>query len=88
MRSVTVSEGVGIRDMVVRQTGEIIMTNKDKKVRCVSKNGTVITLIDTAPFDPLWCMPYLARPDSCVHEWPRRKEPRGHLLTRLQAEVE
>ena len=52
IRSVTVEKGVGIMGATVTPTGEVIVTNYDKKVRCVSENGTVTTLIDTAPFMP------------------------------------
>ncbi|KAK3084057.1 hypothetical protein FSP39_007419 [Pinctada imbricata] len=50
VRSVTVGCGEGINDMVITQSGEMIVTCKDKKVRCVSVSGKVSTMIDTAPF--------------------------------------
>ena len=52
IRCVTVAKGVGIWDTAVTPTGEIIITNKDKKVRRVSVDGTVTILIDTATFEP------------------------------------
>ena len=52
IKSVTVAKGVGIRDTVVTSTGEIFVTNEDKKVRRVSVNGTVTILIDTELFKP------------------------------------
>ena len=48
-RSLVVMEKVGINDMVVGQSGEIIVTNMDKKVRRVSVDGEMTTLIDTSP---------------------------------------
>ena len=51
IKSVTVAKGVGILDTAVTPTGEIIVTNTDNKVRRVSIDGTVVILIDTAPFD-------------------------------------
>ena len=51
VRSVTVMKGVGINDLVVKMSGEMIITNTDKKVRMVDKAGRVTTLIDTTPFD-------------------------------------
>ena len=51
IKSVTVAKGVGIWDIKVTPTGEIIVTNKDK-VRRVSVDGTVTTLIETEPFVP------------------------------------
>ena len=50
IRSLVVKEKVEINDMVVTPSGEIIVTNDDKKVRHVSVDGVVTTLIDTAPF--------------------------------------
>ncbi|KAK3082727.1 hypothetical protein FSP39_003586 [Pinctada imbricata] len=50
VRSVTVGGGEGINDMVITQSGEMIVTCTDKKVRCVSVSGKVSTRIDTAPF--------------------------------------
>ena len=52
IRSITVVNGVGIWDTAVTSTGEIIVTNRDNKVRRVSVDGTVSIMIDTAPFDP------------------------------------
>ena len=52
IRSVTVEKGVGIMGAAITLTGRVIVTNYDKKVRCVSENDTVTTLIDTAPFMP------------------------------------
>ncbi|KAK3087323.1 hypothetical protein FSP39_004682 [Pinctada imbricata] len=50
VRSVTVEGSEGINDMAITQSGEMIVTCEDKKVRCVSVNGKVSTMIDTAPF--------------------------------------
>ena len=50
IRSVTVQKEIGINDMVVKPSREIIVANSDKKVRRVSVDGIITTLIDTAPF--------------------------------------
>ena len=50
LRSVTVKKEVGINDMVVKQSKEIIVANTDQKVRMVNGKGKVTTLINTAPF--------------------------------------
>ena len=52
IRCVTAANGVGIEDTAVTPTGEIIVTNSDKKVRRVAVDGKVSILIDTAPFVP------------------------------------
>ena len=49
---VTVAKGVGIWDTAVTPTGEIIVTNRDNKIRRVAADGTVAILTDTAPFVP------------------------------------
>ncbi|KAK3088466.1 hypothetical protein FSP39_019533 [Pinctada imbricata] len=49
VRSVTVNDGGGIIDMAITQSEEMIVTCKDKKMRRVSVNGKVSTMIDT-PF--------------------------------------
>ncbi|KAK3088284.1 hypothetical protein FSP39_017106 [Pinctada imbricata] len=51
VRSVTVKGGDGINDMAITYSGEMIVACDDKKVRCVSVNGKVSTMIDTTPFD-------------------------------------
>ena len=51
LRSVTVRKEVSIWDMVVKRSGDVIVTNTDKKVRMVNSKGKVTTLINTAPFD-------------------------------------
>ena len=54
LRSVTIrnflSSVDGIKDMVVKRSGDIIVTNTDQKVRMVNGKGKVTTLINTAPF--------------------------------------
>ncbi|KAK3082744.1 hypothetical protein FSP39_004101 [Pinctada imbricata] len=50
VRSVTVEGSEGINDMAITQSGEMIVTCTDKKVRRVSVNGKVSTMIDAAPF--------------------------------------
>ena len=50
-RSVTVRKEVGINDMEVKRSGEVIVTNSDKKVRMVDAKGKVTTLINTAPYE-------------------------------------
>ncbi|KAK3087615.1 hypothetical protein FSP39_008454 [Pinctada imbricata] len=50
VRSLTVEGSMGINDMAIAQSGEMVVTCGDKKVRCVSVNGEVSTMIDTAPF--------------------------------------
>ncbi|KAK3088382.1 hypothetical protein FSP39_018465 [Pinctada imbricata] len=50
VRSVTVKDGVGIIDMSITQSGEMIVTCGDNKVRRVSVSGEVSTKINTAPF--------------------------------------
>ena len=52
IKSVTVAKGVGIWDTAVTSTGQMIIANKDNKVRRVSVDGKVAILIDTAPFVP------------------------------------
>ncbi|KAK3092645.1 hypothetical protein FSP39_005348 [Pinctada imbricata] len=52
VRSITVEGSNGIMDMVIRRSGEIIVTSGDRKVRRVSVSGEVSTLIDTSPFTP------------------------------------
>ena len=52
IRSVTVTKGVGILDLAVKQSGEVIICNKDNKVRLVTVNGVVTNLIETAPYSP------------------------------------
>ena len=52
IKSVTAAKGVGIWDTAVTPAGEIIITNRDKKVRRVSVDGKVSILIDTEPFNP------------------------------------
>ena len=52
---VTVAKGIGIKDITVMPTGDIIVTSKDKKVRRVSVEGSVTivrALVDTTPFEP------------------------------------
>ncbi|KAK3083662.1 hypothetical protein FSP39_000922 [Pinctada imbricata] len=51
VRSVTVEGGERINDMAITQSGEMIVTCTDMKVRRVSVSGKVSTMIDTAPFD-------------------------------------
>ena len=50
IRSVTVKKGVGIRDIAVKRSGDVVVTNDDKKVRIVNKKGKVTTFIETTPF--------------------------------------
>ena len=52
IESVTVAKGVGILDTVVTSTGEIMVANRDNKVRRVSVDGKVSFLINTEPFNP------------------------------------
>ncbi|KAK3088098.1 hypothetical protein FSP39_014635 [Pinctada imbricata] len=51
VRSVRLKGSEGINGMAITQSGEMIVTCKDKKMRRVSVNGKVSTMIDTAPFD-------------------------------------
>ena len=50
LRSVTVKKEVSINDMAVKQSGDVIVTNADDKVRMVNGKGKVTTLINTTPF--------------------------------------
>ncbi|KAK3088858.1 hypothetical protein FSP39_024673 [Pinctada imbricata] len=50
VRSVKVKGSEGINDMAITQSGEMIVTCTDSKVRRVSVNGKVSTMIDAAPF--------------------------------------
>ena len=50
--SITVMSSVGIFDIVTKKSGDVIVANKDMKVRLVSPQGKVTNLIDTAPFTP------------------------------------
>ena len=52
IRSVTAARDVAIEDTAVTPSGDVIVTNQDKKVRRVEVDGTVTTLIDIAPFKP------------------------------------
>ncbi|KAK3094184.1 hypothetical protein FSP39_025115 [Pinctada imbricata] len=52
VRSITVKGSYGITGMVIRRSGEMIVTCWDSKVRRVSVSGEVSTLIDTSPFRP------------------------------------
>ncbi|KAK3093582.1 hypothetical protein FSP39_017692 [Pinctada imbricata] len=52
VRSITVKGSNGIRDMVMRRSGEKIVACNDRKVRRVSVSGEVIPSIDTSPFKP------------------------------------
>ncbi|KAK3093471.1 hypothetical protein FSP39_016160 [Pinctada imbricata] len=52
VRSITVKGSNGINDMETRRSREMIVTCNDRKVRCVSVNGEVSTVIDTFPFEP------------------------------------
>ena len=52
LKSVTVSKGTNIWDIAVKRSGDIIVCNRDNKVRLVTANGEVATMIDTAPFFP------------------------------------
>ncbi|KAK3088885.1 hypothetical protein FSP39_024985 [Pinctada imbricata] len=49
VRSVTVKGSEGINDMAITQSGEMIVTCTDSKVRRVSVSGKVSTMIDAAP---------------------------------------
>ena len=76
IESVAVAKDVCIRDTVVTPTGEITVTNRDKKVRRMAVDGTVTTLIDTTPFDP-WgvCLTETGQIVVCI----RGKEDENHL---------
>ena len=50
IRSVTV--GANILDIAVKQTGDVIVCNTDRKVRLVRVNDVVADLIETAPYSP------------------------------------
>ena len=50
LRSVTVMKGKGIIGVVVKRSGDAIVTSRDKKVMMVNSNGKVTTLINTEPF--------------------------------------
>ncbi|KAK3093066.1 hypothetical protein FSP39_010659 [Pinctada imbricata] len=52
VRSITVKGSKGINDMVIRRSGEMIVTCNDRKVRRVSVSGEVSTLIYTSPYRP------------------------------------
>ncbi|KAK3092420.1 hypothetical protein FSP39_002620 [Pinctada imbricata] len=52
-RFITVAGSDGINDMVIRRSGETIISCNDRKVRRVSMSGEISTLIDTSP-----CWPY------------------------------
>ena len=52
LKSVTVSKGTNIWDIAVKRSGDIIVCNRDNKVRLVTANFEVTTLIDTARFAP------------------------------------
>ena len=51
IKCIEVLKDARIRDFVVKHQGDFIVSNDDKKVRQVSVNGAVTTLIDTSPFD-------------------------------------
>ncbi|KAK3083120.1 hypothetical protein FSP39_014530 [Pinctada imbricata] len=50
VRTMAVKGSEGINDMAITHSGEMIVTCRDRKVRRVSVNGKVSTIIDTAPF--------------------------------------
>ena len=50
VKSKALDKGVGINDLVVKSSGEIIITNRERMVKCLSKEGKLTTLIATAPF--------------------------------------
>ena len=52
VRSVSVPEGIEILDIAVKRSGDVIVSNSDKKVRMVTVNSVVTTLFDTEPFLP------------------------------------
>ena len=52
VKSVIVEKEIGIWDIAVKRSGEVIVCNRDNKVRLVNVNGKVSTLVDTAPFSP------------------------------------
>ena len=52
IRSVTVTKAAGILDLAVKQSGNIVVCNDDYKVRLVTVNDMVNSLIDTEPFIP------------------------------------
>ena len=52
VRSVSVPEGIEILDIAVKRSGDVIVSNSDKKVRKVTVNSVVTTLFNTEPFLP------------------------------------
>ena len=52
LKSVTVKKSISIWDIAVKQSGDVIVCNKDNKVRLVTANGETTKLLDTTPFFP------------------------------------
>ena len=52
LRSMTPKAGVEIWDIAMKRSRDIIVCTKDKKVRLMTANGAIFTLIDTTPFSP------------------------------------
>ena len=50
--SVIVTKGVGIWDLTVKNSGDVIVCNDDKNVRLLTANGVVTDLINTKPYSP------------------------------------
>ena len=52
IRSVTVAKHTRIWDIAVKQSDDVIVCNRDNKVRLMTVTGEVSTLIDSEPYSP------------------------------------
>ena len=50
IKSLAFPRDIGINDMTVKESGEIIIVNTDQQVQLVSLSGTIETLVNTSPF--------------------------------------
>ncbi|KAK3097354.1 hypothetical protein FSP39_008950 [Pinctada imbricata] len=76
--SIKVNGSNGINDMVIRRSGEMIVTCYDRKVRRISASGEVSTLIDTSPLTPFGiCLTERDVVVVCM----RGQDERNHMAT-------
>ena len=52
IRSVSLASGAGIWDLVVNRSGDVVVCTTDNKVSLFTKDGKVVTLVETAHFSP------------------------------------
>ena len=52
IRSVTMTKGARIMDIALKQSGDVIVCNTDSRVRLVTVDGTITTMIDVSPYTP------------------------------------